>query len=171
MIINFEPFSNFSPESRVWIYQASRYFSETEFTEATKALAAFTNSWLSHGDRVKGAFMVMSEGFIILAADNNVTQVGGCSTDSSVRVIKELDARFELGLFDRQLLAFLIEKQAVRIPLSQLPVMIEEKQVLHDTPYFNNMVQTLAELKSDWLVPAAKSWLSKKFQAIENVVN
>lgn len=161
---------NFSPQSRVWIYQATRPFTNEEQQAATTAVSSFAESWLSHGEKVKGTGMVMPEGFIILIADIAVTGVSGCSTDSSVRIIKELDSRFNAGLFDRQLLAFLINDEVVRIPMQELSTVITTQQINSSTLYFNNMVQTLDELKTGWLIPAGQSWLSKKLNTAGNPV-
>jgi hypothetical protein len=160
----------FSPESRVWVYQGNRSFSAEEMIIIKEKLEGFTSGWLSHGAKVTGGYELLSEGFIILYADNTVTEVSGCSTDSSVRVIRELDAMGDFGLFNRQLLAFLINEEVVRIPLSKLPEMIAENKIDADTFYFNNMVQTLADLKTNWLAPAGKSWMAKKFNAVEKQV-
>lgn len=155
----------FSPQSRVWIYQAIRPFTSEELQTATETITAFAGNWQSHGEAVKGTGIVLPEGFIILVADIAVTGVSGCSTDSSVRVIKELDNRFNAGLFDRQVLAFMVNDEVVRIPMQDLPSAIATQQVNGNTLYFNNMVQTLDELSRGWPVPAGQSWLSKKFAA------
>jgi hypothetical protein len=44
--------------------------------------------------------------FIILMADEKATGVSGCSTDSSVRLIKDIEQRFGVNMFDRTTLAF-----------------------------------------------------------------
>lgn len=165
MLFSLELPNGYSPQSRVWIYQAMRPFTHEELQSATAAVSAFTKNWLSHGEPVKGTGMVLPQGFIILVADIAVTGVSGCSTDSSVRLVKELDSRFNAGLFDRQLLAFLVNNEVVRIPMQELNRAIAAQQVTPNTPYFNNMVETLDELSNGWPVPAGQSWLSKKFIA------
>lgn len=160
----------FSPESRTWIYQANRSLTPAEMAEIQATLNNFTSGWQSHGDAVQGAAQVLPEGFIILVADHTITEVSGCSTDSSVRIIRELDSRYQLDLFNRQLLAFLAEGEVVRIPLAELPCAIDKGKVQPATPYFNNMVQTLADLQSGWLIPSEKSWLAKKFRTATSPV-
>jgi hypothetical protein len=160
----------FSPESRVWVYQTNRFLLPEEVTQITATLEAFTSNWLSHSEPVKGTYRVVPEGFIMLMADTAVTEVSGCSTDSSVRVIKELEAKYHLDLFNRQTLAFFVNNEVVRIPLSQLGEMIIQQKIQPETPYFNNMVQTLGDLKSSWLMPAGNSWLAKKFETAKIAV-
>ena len=97
---------NFHPDSRVWIYQCSRLFSISEAVQIEKMLEHFIRNWLSHGEPVKAqAYLVFGQ-FIVLMADETATGVSGCSTDSSVRVIKEIEKNLGVNMFDRTSLAF-----------------------------------------------------------------
>ena len=82
---------NFHPDSRVWVYQASRIFSLQEALEIEELLNEFTAQWKSHGTPVKGAAYLFFGQFIVLIADETATGVSGCSTDSSVRMIKDIE--------------------------------------------------------------------------------
>ncbi|MFM2139386.1 MAG: hypothetical protein RJA57_1693, partial [Bacteroidota bacterium] len=97
-------------------------------------------------------------------ADERATGVSGCSTDSSVRFIKELEQEFSVHLFDRTTLAFVIKDTLQLLPLSQLDYAVRNGFIGSDTLFFNNVVQTKAELETDWLIPVGKSWLAKKIQ-------
>src|ERR1700730_14088237 len=99
----------FHEDSRVWIYQSNRLFSLNEVLEIEELLENFVERWNSHGTPVKGFANLFFEQFIIIMADETATGVSGCSTDSSVRVIKEIEARFKVNLFDREMLAFQIK--------------------------------------------------------------
>lgn len=154
----------FHPTSRVWVYQSNRLFSISEAFEAEDILKQFTGSWLSHGTPVKGTAYLFFGQFIILLADETATSVGGCSTDSSVRVIKDLEQRFGVSLFDRLTLAFVIKDKVELLPISQLPYAAENGFINSDTLYFNNLVQTKEELEDNWIIPVKQSWLAKKIE-------
>ena len=85
---------NFHPLSRVWVYQANRVFSLQEAFDIEDALNEFTQQWQSHGTPVKGAGYLFFGQFIVLMADETATGVSGCSTDSSVRLIKDIEEKF-----------------------------------------------------------------------------
>ena len=153
---------NFSPDSRVWIYQSSRIFTLSEALAVEDLLNDFTDKWLSHGTPVKGAGYLFFGQFIILMADEKATGVSGCSTDSSVRLIKDIEQRFGLNMFDRTTLAFLVKDKVQLLPLSQLQYAFDNRFIDSHTLYFNNLVQTKAELENNWLVPIKDSWLSKR---------
>src|SRR5579872_2892242 len=96
----------FAADSRVWIYQGNRPFSAEEAIYTRRSLASFIQGWNSHGTPVKGFGDIFYNQFIILLADETASGVSGCSTDSSVRLIKQIEEHTGIGLFDRLNLAF-----------------------------------------------------------------
>jgi len=153
---------DFANSSRVWIYQSSRLFLMSEAFEMEDMLNAFVESWKSHGDEVKGYANLFFGQFIVLIADESATGVSGCSTDSSVRLIKEIEQKFNVQLFERQTLAFIVKDKIQLLPLSQLAYAVENNFIDGDTLYFNNLVLTKKELLEKWIIPAKESWLGKK---------
>ena len=156
---------NFNPSSRVWVYQSSRLFLLSEAMEIEDMLKRFVQQWASHGDPVKGYANLFFGQFIILMADESATGVSGCSTDSSVRLIKDIESRFNVNMFDRQMLAFVVKDKLQLLPLSQIDYAVQNNFVTPDTLYFNNLVQTKAELENNWVIPVKDSWLAKKINA------
>lgn len=153
---------NFHPGSRVWVYQCNRLFSMGEALEIEEMLNDFASQWQSHGIPVKGAAHLFFGQFIILMADETATGVSGCSTDSSVRLIKDIEQRFTVSMFDRTNLAFVVKDKVQLLPLSQLQYAFDNQFINSDTLYFNNLVQTKDELENNWIIPVHKSWLAKK---------
>lgn len=153
---------NFHPESRVWIYQASRLFSIGEALEIEELLEDFVKNWKSHGVPVKGSAHLFFGRFVVLMADETATGVSGCSTDSSVRLIKEIESRYQTPLFDRQMLAFVIKDKIELLPLAQIQYAWDNGFIHEDTLYFNNLVDTKKALEEDWIIPVKASWLMKR---------
>ena len=152
----------FDHSSRVWIYQSSRLFSISEALQLEEMLTSFLGTWNSHGTPVKGYANLFFGQFIVLMADEKASMVSGCSTDSSVHLIKEIEKRFGVQLFDRQLLAFYIKDKVQLLPLSQLEHGVASGLLKPDTLYFNNTVLTKSELETKWIIPLKESWLAKK---------
>src|SRR5688572_9584523 len=155
---------SFLPESRVWIYQSNRLFSIQEALAIEEMLNDFTSKWLSHGSPVKGAAHLFFGQFIILMADEKATGVSGCSTDSSVRLIKDIEQLFGVNLFDRTALAFVVKDKVELLPLSQLQYAFGNGFINSDTLYFNNLVETKEELENDWIVLVKNSWLYSRLK-------
>lgn len=154
---------DFAGDSRVWIYQSPRLFFLSEALQIEEMLEAFVRDWKSHGTPVKGYANLFYGQFIVLMADESATGVSGCSTDSSVHLIKEIEKQFGVNLFDRLMLAFRIDDKVQMVPLSQLPYALENGFVDAETLYFNNLVQTKVELEEKWLTPLKNSWLADRY--------
>lgn len=155
--------ADFDPHSRVWVYQSSRMLSMFEALELEPMFEDFKAQWNAHGAAVKGYINLFFGQFIVLIADETHTTVSGCSTDSSVRFIKAIEAKFKVSLFDRQQLAFLVKDKVELLPLSQIPWAIENNFLQPNTIYFNNLVATKQELENQWLQDLKDSWIGKRY--------
>lgn len=153
---------DFNDHARVWIFQSSRLFSMQEAFEIDAILKDLCANWKSHGQSVKGYANLFFGQFIVVMADETEATVGGCSTDSLFRIIKQIEALCKVNLFDRQMLAFLVKDKVQLLPLSQFGYAISNNHIDTTTLYFNNTVGTKKELLHNWLIPINESWLSAR---------
>lgn len=154
---------DFSPDSRVWVYQSNRAFIEKEQIEINEQLFQFYSQWAAHGAPVKGWAKIVYGQFIVIMADESATTVSGCSTDASVRVIKSIERQYDVNLFDRTSITFLRKDKAEMLPMHQIQYALDKGFITADTPVFNNVVYTKQELLDLWLVPIRNSWLAQRF--------
>ncbi len=155
--------SDFSADSRVWVYQCSRLFFMSEALQIEAILEQFVANWKSHGATVKGYANLFFGQFIVLMADESATGVSGCSTDSSVHIIKSIEKQFKVDLFDRQTLAFMLKDKVQLLPMSQLNYAIANNFIDAESIYFNNTITTKEDLLNQWLIAAKESWLAKRY--------
>ena len=154
---------DFHPQSKLWIYQSNRTFRMGELFEIEPLLETFVDNWKSHGANVKGFATALYGQFIIMMADETIATVGGCSTDSSVRVIKEIEKMTGVQMFNRELLAFWVKDRVQTIPLAQVGYALENGLLTPTTLYFNNLVNNKSAMETDWMKPIQDSWLGKKY--------
>ncbi|MFN4978126.1 MAG: hypothetical protein ACK5F9_09440 [Bacteroidota bacterium] len=155
--------SDFSDDSRIWIYQSNRLFSIGEAMEIEKILDQFAIEWKSHGTPVKGFGTLFFGQFIILMADEAQTGVSGCSTDSSVRTIKMIESSMKVSLFERTNIAFVVKEKIEILPLAQVQYAVEKGFIDENTLFFDNTIQTKKDFLVNWIIPMGKSWLGKRF--------
>jgi hypothetical protein len=134
--------------------------------EIEDMLNDFVEQWHTHGAKVKGYANLLFGQFIVILADESAASVSGCSTDSSVRLIKNIEQQFKVDMFNRQNLAFVVKDKVQLLPLQQLKYAVENNFIEADTLYFNNLVQTKDELINKWLIPVKESWVAKKVPAL-----
>lgn len=159
---------DFNDNSHVWIYQSNRVFTFPEVVRIEELLKDFASNWKSHGTPIKGYGNLLFGQFVIFMADETASGVSGCSTDSSVRLIKNIEKDFEVDMFDRQMLAFVVNERIQMIPLSQVNHLLEEGVITANTLYFNNTILTKKELLKSWIIPVKKSWLAKRVPFLSN---
>ncbi len=169
MITNFMDLlpEEFDEDSRVWVYQCNRLFTLNEALQVEDILKTFASNWNSHGATVKGYANLFFGQFIVFIADETVHGVSGCSTDSSVRIVKDIEKMFNVNMFDRLLLAFLVKERVQVIPVAQFSYALENNFIEPSSVYFNNTVLNLKQLKNNWMIPVKDSWLAKKYMIAE----
>jgi len=153
----------FSPQSRVWIYQSDRKFTSDEEVEILSKLEVFTSQWKAHGNELMAKAEIRYGYFIILTVDESRANVTGCSIDSSVRIIKNIEQAYQVDLFNRFNIAYKIDGEVHVQGKEDFETLVEIKNVTPETIVFNNMVQTLVELETKWEVPFKDSWHSTVF--------
>ena len=72
----FTEYKNLPNNSRVWIYQSNREFTEKEVEFISVKAKEFINSWTRHGDNLKGSFTIKYNQFLVLGVDENFNNVG-----------------------------------------------------------------------------------------------
>jgi hypothetical protein len=155
----------FNDNSRVWIYQSSRLFTISEALQIEDMLHLLVDNWKSHGTPVKGYANLFFGQFIILMADEDATGVSGCSIDSSVRIIQQIEKQFAVEMFNWQSLAFVVKDTVQIIPRQQFGYALANNFVTSQTLFFNNVVTSKKELEENWIIPVSESWLKRKISS------
>ena len=155
--------TSLADESRVWIYQAERPFTDDEQREVNKRVADFISKWTSHTKSVKAGFELRYNRFLILLLDESHVAAGGCSIDSSVHFIKSLESEFQNRMTDRMKFAFKLRKEVEVVPRAEFERLVSDGAISDDTIVFNNLVATKKELDTSWEIPFSKSWHKQFF--------
>jgi hypothetical protein len=159
----YTPFDTLPDESKIWIYQSNRKLSDAEIAEIEEDLKAFIEEWSAHGTSLEASFLIRYNRFIILAVNQEVQQTTGCSIDSSVVFIQQLESKYGIDLLDKMNVTYKQGEFLTHKSLLDFKRMAKEKAVSENTIVFNNLVNTIEEWKENWEVPASESWHSRFF--------
>lgn len=157
------PFENLPLESKIWIYQSNRKFSDEELAEIETALQAFLNNWSAHGTSLEASYQLKYNRFIILAVNQEVQNATGCSIDNSVQFIQSLEKKYNVDLLDKMNVTFKLGEHVAHKTLIDFKKMAKDKAVTENTIVFNNLVNSIEEWNDNWEVPAGESWHSRFF--------
>ena len=159
----FVPFENLPPESKIWIYQSNRKFSDEEFAAIELDLQSFLNTWAAHGTSLESSYQLKYNRFIILAVNQEVQNATGCSIDASVQFIQGLEKKYNVDLLDKMNVTFKLGEHVAHKTLIDFKKMAKDKAVTENTIVFNNLVNSIEEWNESWEVPAGESWHSRFF--------
>tara|TARA_R110002012_G_scaffold283304_2_gene473612 strand:- start:66297 stop:66779 length:483 start_codon:yes stop_codon:yes gene_type:complete len=151
-------FASLPEESRVWIYQSSRTFSETELVEVHEAIKAFLQDWTAHGSDLNAGYELPYNRFIVIGLDQRNQGATGCSIDASVRFIQGLEKKYSIDLLDKMNVSYKQGEFVAYKTLLDFKAMAKNKSVSKNTIVFNNLVTNKEEYLNHWEVPAEESW-------------
>jgi hypothetical protein len=156
-------FANFPDDAKLWVYAFARPLSGSERAQVEGAMSAFVPSWNSHGAPVNGAFEIVNDRFLLIAGyvDGGV---GGCSTDSMVRVMKQL-RNAGIDGFDRSLVFFRDAEQKVQsVKREDFQAMVNAGRIDAETIVFDPTIQLVHDLRRGaFETTFAKSWHARAF--------
>ena len=157
------PFDTLPEESKIWIYQSNRKFSDNEMAEIQVDLENFIENWAAHGTSLAASYLLKYNRFIILAVNQEEQMATGCSIDSSVAFIQSLEQKYNVDLLDKMNVTFKVGEHVAHKTLIDFKKMAKDKAVTGETIVFNNLVNNIAEFNESWETPAIDSWHSRFF--------
>ena len=158
-----ESFQNFAPNSRTWVYQASRDLTDAEASEVKQLASGFAAEWKSHGAPLKAAADVLYNRFLVMMVDEDAGSASGCSIDSSVAQIRSIEQKLNIDLFDRLNLAYLnSDNELETVHANKISDAFRHGALTEETTVFNNMVTSKTELETNWRIPLVNSWAASR---------
>ncbi|MEM6893918.1 MAG: ABC transporter ATPase [Bacteroidota bacterium] len=158
MLVDFETLPD---ESRVWIYQSNRSFTDAEINEIKEGLAQFLTQWTAHGSQLNAGFTIRYKRFIVIALDQSHAGASGCSIDASVHFIQEIERNYDVVLLDRMNVSYKQGEYIAYKTLQDFKKMAKDRAISKNTIVFNNLVTNKLEFTEHWEVPASESWHSR----------
>jgi hypothetical protein len=144
--------------SRVWIYQSNRSFTDKEMVVLNSQLNAFVQSWTAHSNQLYAACSIMHNQFIILAVDEKQAGASGCSIDKSVHFMQDIENQYGISLFDRMTFAYMDDDTVKTASKPAFKQLYTEGVISENTPVFDNLINTVKDLKTAWVKPLKESW-------------
>jgi hypothetical protein len=158
------PFEEMPANSRIWIYQADRPFAPDEVDWINVRLRSFCEGWNTHGQPMATSFDVMLNQVVILSVDEQSQHVSGCSIDSSVGVLREIENKLGLNLLDAGKIAVVSENAILVSALGSIRTNVNEGKIGPESRIIDVTVNKKADLRDRWIIPAKESWLKRYFR-------
>ena len=158
MIIDFKKLPE---DSRVWIYQSNRNFTEPDIKIIENKTTLFLNNWKAHGNDLQASYLIIENRFLVIAVNERFNPIGGCSIDYSLQLVNDISSTINLDLLNRLNINYRSKNIIKSISLRDLKNRIKSRSFSPETIIFNTTVKTKKELLNDFEVKISSSWLSK----------
>jgi hypothetical protein len=159
----YTPFDTLPEESKIWIYQSNRKFSDLEMSEIETGLKEFVENWAAHGTSLTASYLLKYNRFIIFAVNQEDQMASGCCIDASVAFIQNLEQKYKVDLLDKMNVTFKVGEHVAHKTLIDFKKMAKDKAVTSETIVFNNLVNNIAEFNESWETTAEDSWHGRFF--------
>lgn len=157
-------FKELPDESRVWIYQSNRIFTNKELNYIRAYSYDFLKKWTAHGSDLQAGIDIPYDRFIVIGLNESIKSATGCSIDSSVRFIQTIESKFNIVLLDKMNVTYRVKNNIDYTQLKNFISMAKKKLIHEDVIVFNNLVVNKKEYRTQWEVPASSSWHSRYFK-------
>lgn len=155
----FTDYASLSDDSRVWIYRSSRELNDEEVIQLNQWLEEFVSQWTAHNQQLNSFAKVYKNRFVIIFLDEqSSTAASGCSIDSQVRFMKEIENALNIDLFDRLHFDFLVDEKIISIHKDEIKQRMSEGLIEESSLVFDHLIKCKADFEASWVKPFSKSW-------------
>ena len=152
------PYQKLPPHTRAWIYQSNREFTPEEADKIKHELEEFVVQWTAHDKQLEAFGDVFYNRFIVFMIDEEKARASGCSIDKSVHLLKDMERKYGVSLFDRFVFAYKENGKVLTAGKEEFARLMNEGKISDDTVVFNNLVANKLEFEANWEVPLRDSW-------------
>jgi hypothetical protein len=148
--------------SRIWLFQASRNWSEDDFEALKGLLTLFVADWQAHGEELSAGFGLYYGCQVLIAVDESQAPPTGCSIDKAFRLLQQFGAEHGLDFFNRLLLHRPLCTSSVIKSLAEARQALTEGDWAPSTLVLNGQIQTLGEYRTQPFLALSQSWAASK---------
>jgi len=157
----FVDFNKMPLKSRIWVFHSNKSFAENKIGEINELIHSFCNEWTSHQNNVLSSFMLVENLFLVISANQNATNVSGCSIDKLFHFISILESKYDCDLTKRTSLMFYNGDERCCCKKNEIKNLYKQKIIKNESKVVNIMVQTIEEFNKKWHISFKESWAYK----------
>ena len=100
--MTYVPFTSLPLTSRTWVFGASDVLDASTVARIREEMMGFIREWTAHGADLPASFDLISDRFLVVAADD-AAQPGGCSVDRLFRLVGAMGDQAGIAFLDASL--------------------------------------------------------------------
>ena len=158
-------FDTLPDHARIWIFPVQDRLGPTEVDRLLAAVDEFLDGWAAHGAPLQGARSWVEDRFLVVGVDPSTVPPSGCSIDSMVRTLQQVEDRLGKRIVGHGPLYLRDSDGSVALrSRSEFRQAARDGTVTPDTLVFDTTLTSLADLRAGRFErPARESWHGTAF--------
>lgn len=157
-------FNQLPDQARVWVYAASQALTSEQRAFIQQQADSFTENWTAHQMPLKASFKIVDDVFLIIGVDVAHHDVSGCGIDKSVHLIQEWEKALGINLFNRLQVEYKQDDKIQFGTKGKVADLLAQQTLTNQTLFYNKLVQNVAELNNNFLIPLQQMWFYPQLQ-------
>ena len=144
---------------RCWVFGSSKPLAEGQ-PALRERLDRFFSQWQSHGEAVYGRWRILDGRFLVVLREPEGAEVSGCSIDSMVGEVKQLERELDTRLLDSSRIFYRNAEGLVEsVNRLEFKALAAEGRIHPETEVFDTTLTHLADLRAGvFSKPMKDSW-------------
>lgn len=152
-------FSSLPDVSRAWVIASAAPLSHDAERTLLANVDKYLTDWRAHGEPLTVGRDWREHRFLTIAVDPTASDASGCSLDALFRVFKGLEQELGTTLLDSGRVYYRDDRGTVQsVDRGGFTDLTKRGVVTGETAVFDISVQTVADWRAGFEVPAAQSW-------------
>lgn len=156
--------SEFPVDSHLRVFHSPRPLTPDEQTHVREKLDTFIKSWNAETRPVTGAYEIVHDQFVVIAADETMVPLTGCAKDSMVRTVRNLSAVLGIDLVHGPPICFRDGDRIRAVGRDEFADLVKNGTVDADTTVFDNTIIAVGPYREGkWELPAKECWHGRAY--------
>ena len=150
--------------AQLWIFGVDRPLDDVEEQILLATVDRFLSGWKAHGVPLAASREFRDGRFLMVAVDDRIEAPSGCSIDTLVHSLKELERELDVTIVDGASVWYRGPDGIDRRSRSEFRELAARGDVTPDTVVFDTSLTRLDRLRAgEWERPAGDSWHRRVF--------
>ncbi len=156
--------SEFPVDSHLRVFSAPRALTADEKAHIEKGISTFLETWSAEKRPVTGAFEIVHDQFVVIAADETAVPLTGCARDAMTRMVRDLSAPLGIDLIHGPPICFREGDRIRAVGRDEFGELAKDGKVTADTVVFDNTIMAVGPYREGkWEVAAKNSWHGRAY--------
>ncbi len=154
----FVAFDQLPEDSKVRIYIADRALSQSESETLIQKVEPFLARWKSEGKEFQSGYQFLENQILVFGCTSYGFAISGCAMDALLKTVKKWGEGFGVDFTTVPKFYYRHDNLIKSVNMADFKVAVNNGEVLADTIVLDNTIQSLADYKQRFELPASKCW-------------